>query len=150
MNERVTHKRLHLLFLMASLPAIGSLCAGSEDYTDEKDYSKEIAPAPQSWCETPPLWEVRIGVPGWLAGLSGESGVKGVVSNVDVSFDQLLRHLTHFPVALSIDARYGRWDFYAVGQYIEVVRLRPCLGYCLPMPMCISRTRLQNGTFGTE
>jgi len=96
------------------------LFAGPEQYTDEKDYSKEIAPAPKSWCETPPLWEVRVGAPGWLSGLSGETGVKGVVDSVDVKFDQLLRHLTHFPVALSIEARYGRWDFYVAGQYIEV------------------------------
>lgn len=80
---------------------------------------KEV-PVEKSWCETPPLWEVRIGIPGWLAGLSGESGVKGVVDAVDVRFDQLLRHLTHFPIALSINARYQRWEFWVDGQYIEV------------------------------
>jgi opacity protein-like surface antigen len=85
-----------------------------------KDYSKEVPPVEKSWCETPSLWEVRIGVPGWLAGLSGESGVKGIVDSVDVSFDQLLRHLTHFPIALSINARYQRWEFWVDGQYIEV------------------------------
>jgi opacity protein-like surface antigen len=114
-----------LLFLTAAVVATiivstSVLFAGTEEYTDEKDYSKEMAPAPESRCETPPLWEVRVGVPGWLAGVSGESGVKGVVDRVDVSFDSLLHHLTHFPVALSIDARYGRWDFYAAGQYIEL------------------------------
>jgi len=78
------------------------LFAGSEQY----DLSKEAPPPPpQPWCETPPLWEVRIGLPGWMAGLSGESGVKGVVNSVDVGFDQLLNHLTHFPVALSVNAR---------------------------------------------
>jgi len=46
--------------------------------------------------------------------------VKGVKDFADVSFDQLLTHLTHFPVALSIDARYRRWELYADGQYIEV------------------------------
>jgi Outer membrane protein beta-barrel domain len=52
--------------------------------------------------------------------LSGESGVKGVVDSVDVSFDSLLNHLTHFPVALSAEVRYKRWEFYVDGQYIEV------------------------------
>ena len=94
---------------------------GSEPLaTDEKDYSKEVPLVEKSWCETPPLWEVRIGAPGWLAGISGESGVKGVEANADVSFDSLLHHLTHFPVALSINARYRRWEFWVDGQYIEV------------------------------
>src|SRR5262245_31299936 len=112
MNYRVTHRSLRLFLIMASLPAIGSLWAGQEDYSDGKDYSKEMAPAPKPWCETPPEWEIRIGVPGWLAGLSGESGVKGVKDFADVSFDQLLNHLTHFPVALSIKVRYWRWAFW--------------------------------------
>jgi len=88
--------------------------------TDGKDYSKEPPPVEKSWCETPSLWEVRIGAPGWLAGLSGESGVKGIVDSVDVSFDQLVRHLTHVPIALSVNTRYRRWEFWVDGQYIEV------------------------------
>ena len=120
MNDWIAHRYLCFLSLMAFLLPVGSLSAGQENYTDGKDYSKEMAPAPKPWCETPPLWEVRIGAPGWLAGLSGESGVKGVTDFADVSFDQLLKHLTHFPVALSIDARYRRWELYADGQYIEV------------------------------
>jgi opacity protein-like surface antigen len=120
MNDRITHRCLSYLLLTASFLPIGSLWAGPEQYTDGKDYSKEMAPAPQPWCETPPPWEVRIGAPAWVAGVSGESGVKGVVDRVDVSFDSLLNHLTHFPIALSIDARYRRWEFYVDGQYIEV------------------------------
>src|SRR5215471_6524064 len=120
MNERLTHKCLYFFLGMAALPAVGNLWAGLEEYADGKDYSKEIAPAPQPWCQTPAEWEIRIGAPGWLAGLSGESGVKGVKDFADVSFDKLLTHLTHFPIALSIDARYRRWEFYADGEYIEV------------------------------
>ena len=71
---------------------------------------KEV-PVEKSWCETPKPLEIRIGLPAWLAGVSGESGVKGVVDSVDVRFDQLLKHLTHFPIALAADGRY---------QYIEV------------------------------
>ena len=120
MNERLIHKCLYFFLGMAALLAVGNLWAGQGDYTEGKDYSKEMAPAPQPWCETPPLWEVRIGAPAWLAGLSGESGVKGVKDFADVSFDSLLNHLTHFPIALSIDARYRRWEFYVDGQYMEV------------------------------
>jgi opacity protein-like surface antigen len=52
--------------------------------------------------------------------LSGDTGVKGVVSSPDVSFDQLLRHLTHVPIVLSADIRYQRWEFFGDGQYMEV------------------------------
>jgi opacity protein-like surface antigen len=121
LNDWIHNKRLSFFLLAASFIATGSLWAGSEPpVTDEKDYSKEVPLVEKSWCETPPLWEVRIGAPGWLAGISGESGVKGVVDRADVSFDTLLHHLTHFPVALSINARYQRWEFWVDGQYIEV------------------------------
>jgi opacity protein-like surface antigen len=93
------------------------LLAGSEPY----DVSKETPPPPpQPWCETPPTLEIRIGVPGWLAGVSGDIGVKGVVSDIDIGFDQLFRHLTHVPLALSADIRYHRWEFFGDGQYMEV------------------------------
>ena len=80
---------------------------------------KEV-PVEKSWCETPKPLEIRIGLPAWLAGVSGESGVKGVVDSVDVRFDQLLKHLTHFPIALAADVRYQRWEFFMDGQYIEL------------------------------
>ena len=87
--------------------------AGPESY----DISKEAPPPPpQPWCETPATLEIRIGAPGWLAGLSGDVGVKGVVSDIDVTFDQLFRHLTHVPIALSADIRYHRWEFFGDGH----------------------------------
>ena len=99
-----------------------SLVFGGTEITDSKTItsSKEVPLIEKNWCETPPDWQFRIGLPGWLAGLSGESGVKGVVDATDVSFDQLLHHLTHFPIALSADVRYKRWEFFGFGQYIEV------------------------------
>lgn len=93
------------------------LFAESEGY----DISKEAAPPSlQSWCEAPPTFEIRIGAPGWLAGISGNSGVKGVVASSDVSFDQLLSHLTHVPIVLSAELRYQRWELFGDGQYLEV------------------------------
>jgi opacity protein-like surface antigen len=92
------------------------LFAGSE-----YDVSKEAPPPPpQPWCETPETLEIRIGAPGWFAGLSGDVGVKGVVSNIDIGFDEIFRHLTHVPIALSADVRYKRWEFFGDGQYMEV------------------------------
>ena len=94
--------------------------AGPEPYTDEKDYSKEVPVVEKSWCETPPLWEVRIGMPGWLSGVSGDAGVKGVVGSVDVPFHAILDHLTHVPISLSMDIRYQRWEIFGSGQYLEL------------------------------
>jgi len=105
-------------FLFATIVLLAPVVfAGPEPY----DISKEAPPPPpQPWCETPPTLEIRIGAPGWLAGVSGNSGVKGVVADPDVSFDQLLTHLTHVPIVLSADIRYKRWEIFGDGQYMEV------------------------------
>jgi opacity protein-like surface antigen len=120
MNKWSADKSVWFLLVSIFVSSCGVLFGGSEPLTDEKDYSKEVVPVEKSWCETPSLWEVRIGLPGWLAGISGDSGVKGLEASSDVKFEQLLKHLTHFPVALSINARYRRWEFWVDGQYIEV------------------------------
>jgi hypothetical protein len=117
MNTSGLINRFVTWFLISTLLPASGVFAGTEPY----DISKEAPPPPpQSWCETPPTLEIRIGVPGWLAGVSGDVGVKGVVSDVDVRFDQVFRHLTHVPLALSADVRYHRWEFFGDGQYMEV------------------------------
>ena len=110
--------RLVNQFLFATIVLLAPVVfGGPEPY----DMSKEAPPPPpQPWCEAPATLEIRIGAPGWLAGVSGNSGVKGVVADPDVSFDQLLRHLTHVPIVLSADVRYKRWEFFGDGQYMEV------------------------------
>jgi hypothetical protein len=57
-----------LLLLSASIAL-----AGTENY----DYKAKAPPPPQPWCETPPILEIRIGVPGWLAGVSGDIDYQG-------------------------------------------------------------------------
>ena len=118
-KNRLVKTKLHLVARAVFATIILStpvLLAGPE-----YDISKEAPPPPpQPWCETPATLEIRIGAPGWLAGVSGNSGVKGVVANPDVSFDQLLTHLTHVPIVLSADIRYKRWEFFGDGQYMEV------------------------------
>lgn len=121
MNNCRAYKLVLLLVLAIVLSSSSILFGGTELGADNsKDYSKEVVPLEKSWCETPSLWEVRIGAPAWLAGISGDSGVKGVEASSDIKFEQLLKHLTHFPIALSINARYRRWEFWVDGQYIEV------------------------------
>ena len=118
MDNQLLTGRVFYQFLSAALFLFPSLIlAGTEQYETS---SKEAPLVEKSWCETPAPFEIRIGVPGWMAGISGDSGVKGLVASSDVKFTQLLKHLTHFPVALSVNARYRRWEFWVDGQYIEV------------------------------
>jgi hypothetical protein len=89
-----------------------------EPIADSKDYSKETPPV-ESWCQTPPSWEIRIALPGWGSALSGDFGVKGIVAPLDVSFDTLLRHLDTIPLVLSAYARYQRWEIFGDGEYVQ-------------------------------
>jgi len=121
MNKRITRGCLYLFLGTVALPAIGNLWAGQDEYTDGKDYSKEVAPAPTpSWCETPPPFEIRISAPGFLSSVSGDLGVKGVASSVDIPFSTLFDHLTHVPISLSVDVRYKRWELFGDGEYLEL------------------------------
>ena len=77
MNNWAADKSVCLLLVAILFSSSTILFGGPEPLaTDGKDYSKEVVPVKKSWCETPPPWEIRIGAPGWLAGLSGESGVQ--------------------------------------------------------------------------
>ena len=121
MNQSASVSWIVSRFLIAttflSAPA---LLAATETLDDPKD-SKSVPPAEiKPWCEPPPPIEIRIGIPGWISGVSGDSGVKGVVSNIDVGFEELFDHLTHVPLALSLDIRYRRWEFFGDGEYIEL------------------------------
>lgn len=105
--------------LLAALP--GVVCGGVETTSPPApEKASETPVRERTWCETPKPFELRVSVPGWLAGVSGESGVNGLVSSSDVTFSQLLRHLTHVPIVLALDARYQRWEFFGDGQYLTL------------------------------
>ena len=98
MNQSTLIKWIISRFLIATTFLFApALLAGPETLEDPKD-SKTIPPAEiKPWCETPSPLEIRIGVPGWISGLSGDVGVKGVVSDIEVGFEELFDHLTHVP-----------------------------------------------------
>jgi opacity protein-like surface antigen len=122
MNQSTLMNRIVNRFLVAAFLSIPVplLLAGTE--TDDPKDGKEVIPPPeiQPWCETPSPLEIQIGIPGWLSGISGDVGVKGIVGSVDIPFHQLFDHLTHIPLALSADVRYQRWEFFGNGEYVEV------------------------------
>ena len=122
MNRRTLGRQFLYQCLATAFFLSPSLLLGGTEQCDSKavNNAKESPPIEKSWCETPAPLEIRIGIPGWLASVSGESGVLGIVDSVDVGIDQLLRHLTHFPIVLGADIRYHRWELFGDGQYMEL------------------------------
>jgi hypothetical protein len=64
-------------------------------------------------------WHFTLGSPGWLAGVSGTVGLRGVNSHVDIDFDQLIRH-ADFLTSLSGEVRKGRFGIYSDFLYMEL------------------------------
>jgi hypothetical protein len=122
MNQSTLINRFlsQFLFLTIVLSA-PVLLAGTETYEDPKD-GKEIIPPQeiQPWCETPPPWEFQVALPGWGSKLTGDFGVKGIVAPLDISVDELLKHLEHMPIAVAAYARYHRWEIFGDGEWVQV------------------------------
>src|SRR5277367_3508162 len=59
-------------------------CAGTED-------ESKLVEQPSANSTEP--WQITVGGPGWLAGVSGTTGFRGVNSNVDVGVGQILKHI---------------------------------------------------------
>jgi opacity protein-like surface antigen len=105
----------------AATDANGEALPGSGDGKSIKiDNSKgKETPLTPSGCVTPKDTEFGIGLPGWIAGLSGDFGVRGVVTNQDVKFTDILKRLD-MVAAGSLYARYHRWEIFADGQYLKI------------------------------
>jgi hypothetical protein len=95
---------LFVLFLPTFFAVAGRLRAGPVELEP-----KEMAPAPSITSNEP--WYFNIASPGWLAGVSGVTGLHGVDANVDLGFDQLIKSAAGL-MSLSVEARKGRFGFY--------------------------------------
>jgi opacity protein-like surface antigen len=115
-NGSILIGRFVCQFLLATIFLSASIAlAGSESY----DYKAAPPPPLESWCVTPPDTEFRIGIPGWITGLQGDFGVRGVVTDQDVKFTDILKRLDMIAVG-SLYARYHRWEIFADGQYMKL------------------------------
>ena len=76
--------------------------------------SKETAPPTITQSEP---WQFTIAAPGWMAGLDGTIGVRGVNANIDIGFDQILQHLDMI-FATRAEARKGPFAIYGEVIYI--------------------------------
>ena len=74
-----------LLFLAAVFAITGPLHAGTLDLQPKES-------APPTITQSQP-WQFTIAAPGWMAGMDGTIGVRGVNADIDVGFDEILQHL---------------------------------------------------------
>ena len=97
------------LFTGALLAAVGSVGAGSLELQQ-----KETAPPTITQSEP---WQFTIAAPGWMAGMDGTIGVRGVNADIDIGFDQILQHLDMI-FAARAEARKGPFGIYGEVIYI--------------------------------
>jgi hypothetical protein len=91
------------------LAAIGRLSAGSLELQPKET-------APPSIAQSEP-WQFTIAAPGWLAGLDGTIGVRGVNADINIGFDQIAQHLDMI-FAARAEARKGPFGIYGELIYI--------------------------------
>ncbi len=117
MNTCTLMTRFSYQFLLATILLPTSIVLAGADSYDVKS----APPAPEApWCEPPAPLEIRIGIPGWISGMSGDFGVRGIVSPLDVRFTDILDRLDQIPIVLSAYVRYHRWEFFGDGQYLKL------------------------------
>jgi hypothetical protein len=97
------------LFAGAAYAFIGSLVAGSLELPP-----KETAPPTITQSEP---WQFTIAVPGWMAGMDGTIGVRGVNADIDVTFPDVLQHLDMI-FSLRAAAQKGPLGIYGEVFYI--------------------------------
>src|SRR5947209_1524997 len=74
-----------------------------------------IAQAPVKTTEP---WKITVGVPAWLAGVSGTTGYRGVNTYVDVDATQILRHV-NVVLSFSGEVRKGRFGAFGDLLYLD-------------------------------
>ena len=74
-----------LLFPAAVFAITGPLHAGTLDLQPKES-------APPTITQSQP-WQFTIAAPGWMAGIDGTIGVRGVNADIDIGFDEILQHL---------------------------------------------------------
>ena len=80
---------------------------------------KTVAPAAE--LTAPPLnpWSVTVTPYGWLAGLDGTTGVKGVTAETSVGIDQILSNLDMVGM-MNVELQRGRWGGWMDGLYLKM------------------------------
>jgi hypothetical protein len=112
--RRRWERLLRIIFLLAISAQAEGLFAGTPE--EEPKSGSVIAKQANIGADD---WEIRVGIPGWLSGVSGDFGVRGVVADTDIGFTDILSSLDMM-LAGSVYARYHRWEIFADGLYLKV------------------------------
>src|SRR5438105_1787461 len=97
------------LFAGAASALIGSLGAGTLELQPKES-------APPTITQSEP-WQFTITAPGWMAGLNGTIGIRGVNADIDVGFDKIVQHLDMI-FAARAEAQKGPFGIYGELIYI--------------------------------
>src|SRR5438094_528492 len=108
MMDRLMRIRL-FLFAGTVVAAVGGLRAGTMELQP-----KESAPPTITQAEP---WQFTIAAPGWMAGLDGTIGVRGINADIDIGFDEILQHLDMI-FAMRVEAQKGPFGIYGELIYI--------------------------------
>jgi hypothetical protein len=104
--------RIRLSFFTVALFAVVTVEAGPVELEP-----KEMAPPPTITDND--HWYFNIGMPGWFAFLSGDIGLHGFTSNVDVDFGQIITHVAGI-ASISAEARKDRFGVYGDLLYMSL------------------------------
>jgi hypothetical protein len=96
-------------FAGAAFALIGPLGAGTLELQPKRT-------APPTITESQP-WQFTIAAPGWMAGMNGTIGIRGVNADIDIGFDQVLQHLDMI-FALRAEAQKGPFGIFGEVFYI--------------------------------
>jgi hypothetical protein len=96
----------------ALLAVVGGVRAGPVELEP-----KEMPPPPT--ITNNDHWYFNLGMPGWLVNLSGDIGLNGITSDVDVGTGQIISHTAGL-AALSAEARYDRFGVYGDLVYLSL------------------------------
>src|SRR5215211_4316645 len=98
-----------LLFAGGGLALSDALNAGTLELQPKETASPTIT-------ESQP-WQFTIAAPGWMAGMDGTIGIRGVNADIDVGFDDILQHLDMM-FAARAEAQKGRFGIFGEVIYI--------------------------------
>jgi hypothetical protein len=98
-----------VLFASAAVALVAPARAGSLELQPKET-------APPSITESQP-WQFTIAAPGWMAGMDGTIGVRGVNADINIGFDQILQHLDMI-FAARAEAQKGPFGIYGEAIYI--------------------------------